>query len=180
MEEIWKDIDGYEGYYQVSNLGNVKSVDRYIKSPLNNQESVLRKGKQIKTNINKKNGYIYVCFYKENTQTSKRVHRLVAKAFLPNPDNLPQVNHIDGNKQNNNVNNLEWCSQLENIQHANKNGLINHYKRRVIQLDKDLNLIREWESITEASKELKIERANITACCNGKLKRAGGYVWKYL
>jgi hypothetical protein len=105
-KEIWKDVKGYEGLYQVSNLGRIKSI--------------IRKGKILS---NKSHRYISVIFYKNKLRKNIRVHRLVAGAFIPNPENKPQVNHIDGNKKNNNVNNLEWNTQLENIRHAYRTGI---------------------------------------------------------
>lgn len=114
MQEIWKDIKEYEGLYQISNLGNVKS---------------LKRNKLLKP-IKDKDGYLCVTLYKMCKLKEKKVHRLVAQTFILNPENKPQVNHIDGNKQNNVVNNLEWCTRLENIEHAWKIGLMKvHYGR---------------------------------------------------
>lgn len=122
MKEIWKDIAGYEGLYQVSNLGRVKSFERRWRTGKNNnikrkhKEMIISKSKQIKS-------YHVVTLYKNNIQTQKGVHRLVAKAFIPNPENKPQVNHKDGNKLNNHINNLEWVTIKENMRHAAINGL---------------------------------------------------------
>ena len=138
--EIWKDIEGYEGLYQVSNLGEVKSLAR----PYKNQygECGLMKEKLLTKKIvcfdktkKQTEGYFAVCLSKNNTSDWKRVHIIVAKNFIPNPENKPQVNHIDGNKFNNNVNNLEWVTHQENCQHAWDTGL-NHttdYKRKIIK-----------------------------------------------
>lgn len=114
--EIWKDIKGYEGKYQVSNLGNVKSSwmwtgDKYIK-----REKILR-------NILYKNGYLYVSLSKDGKVKRFKVNRLVAEAFIDNPYNLPITNHKDGDKTNNCVSNLEWCTHSENLSHAYKIGL---------------------------------------------------------
>lgn len=125
MEEIWKDIQGYEGLYQVSNLGRVKR---------NYRENIDSKGRKrifnesiIKPNIDK-GGYFYVNLYKNGKKEIQKNHRLVCNTFIANPENKPQVNHIDGNKENNNVNNLEWVTIQENIQHAYKNNLIKSLK----------------------------------------------------
>lgn len=122
-EEIWKDIKGFEGKYKISNLGNVKSVYRTINYIFNNKPKVRRIfEKTLKKSINKF-GYEYVCL-SDNCKTQKlKIHRLVAQAFIPNSENKPQVNHIDGNKQNNCVFNLEWCNNSENMKHAVKMGL---------------------------------------------------------
>lgn len=119
MEEEWRDIKGYEGFYQVSNLGNVRSLDRiFIKS---NGRRYNKKGKILIPGLTTK-GYETVNLSDVNHKiTSKRVHRLVAEAFIPNPNNLPQVNHIDENKLNNFVTNLEWCTNTYNISYGTRN-----------------------------------------------------------
>lgn len=180
MKEIWKDIKNYEGLYQVSNLGNVKSLHRYEKL--------------LKPYINEHNGYVYVILYKNKKNKCCRVHRLVAQTFISNYENKPYVNHIDGNKQNNCVSNLEWCTAKENTQHAFKNGLIkipkgkdNHmYKKygdkhwnskKVINIDTG----KIYNSFGEIARELNIINAsNIVANCKGKKLSAYGYHWKYL
>lgn len=124
MEEIWKDIKGYEGLYKISNLGNVlrcKKIKIDKKRRKRTFEDLI-----LKVNIDK-NGYKYVNLYNKNKQAYK-IHRLVAQAFIPNQENKPQVNHIDGNKENNRVNNLEWVTRKENIRHAYKNELIRSFK----------------------------------------------------
>lgn len=120
--EVWKDIDGYEGRYMVSNTGKVKSLSN------KNAWGFSHKGRILKP-VLKEDGYVRV--YLSNCKREKRlyyVHRIVASAFIQNPDNLPQVNHIDGNKQNNNMNNLEWCTIGDNVRHGFKNGL---YSRQI-------------------------------------------------
>lgn len=114
MDEIWKDIIGYEGYYKVSNFGRVKSI--YAMGGL-----ILKQRKQ-------NSGYLIVHLYKEKTREAKTVHRLVSKAFIPNPENKPHVNHLDGDKSNNKLDNLDWCTQSENIKHAYKYGITKRTK----------------------------------------------------
>ena len=160
MREIWKDAIGYENLYQVSNLGRIKN----------------KKNKLLKITYDIK-GYARVWLYKNKTYFNERINRLVAKAFIPNPDNLPQVNHIDGDKTHNNINNLEWCTASENIRHAYRTGLLKKNKK-VYQYDKNNNLINEFFSQNQASIITKINQANISLCTLGKRKTAGGYIWK--
>lgn len=162
MIETWKDAPGYEGLYKVSNLGNVYSLIR----------NKIMQGKI------DKDGYREVILTKNKIKKTIKVHRLVALSFISNPNKKPQVNHIDRNKTNNNVNNLEWVTASENIKHTFKTGR-KVYKRCVEQLDRDNKFIKKWNSIEEASKKLKICNHNISYCCSGKLKSAGGYIWKY-
>lgn len=176
MQEVWKDIKGYEGLYQVSNLGRVKSLTR--------------KGvpfeRYLKPYINKRNGYVYCYLTIKEKEKNLRLHRLVAEAFIPNPENKPEVNHEDGNKENCCVSNLYWTTRSENQKHAYKTGLQKHKRgnnsklaKKVIQHDKDGNLIKEWESIIDVERTLGIYGSNISKCCKGKHKTAGGYIWRY-
>ena len=168
MEEIWRDIDGYNSLYEISNLGNIKSKKRKI----NNRYY----GGKILVPIQRNKKYFVVNLYKNNKSKSYLVHRLVAQTFLENPNNLPQVNHKDENKDNNCVNNLEWCSSKYNINYGTRNKKIS---KRVNQYDINGNFIKNWESISSIYKNLKISRSNILNCCKGIYKQAGGYVWKF-
>lgn len=152
--EVWKDIENYPNY-QVSNLGNVKSKERYTKAKGN--EIIHRKEFLLKQFTNKK-GYKQVTLYDKNKKPkTMRVHKLVALCFIPNPKNLTQINHIDGNKLNNNQNNLEWISNYDNMQHAIKNGLINEKLRK--------------ENMSKVGKSLKghIARFGLTKNIENKL-----------
>lgn len=171
MEEIWKDIEGYENQYQVSNFGNVKSLKR--KKPF------LMKPK---LNI----GYLSVELQFKQHKKWFRIHRLVAQAFLPNPNNLPQVNHLDENKLNNRADNLEWSTPKSNINYGTRNErvskkLINRkdHSKPVLQFDKNGNFINEYPSIKDAQRKTGIPNQHICNVCRGKSKTAGGYVWKY-
>ena len=115
--EIWKEIEGYEGLYEVSNTGKVRSLDRYTTGNRNR----LLKGKELRQRKNELN-YCFVHLCKDGISKNTRVHRLVAQEFIPNPEDKPYINHKDANPMNNHVDNLEWCTQQENIQHAYKMG----------------------------------------------------------
>ena len=176
MEEIWKDVIGYEGLYQVSNLGRIKSLakrgkpERIMKQTLNHK------------------GYPNLSLCKNGKSSRRTTHREVAKAFIPNPDNLPQVNHIDGNKQNNNLENLEWCDNSYNQIHANKMGLNKHRIERVKEVcckpiamyDYKGNFIKAFSSLNEASIETGISNKSISYCALRKNKMSGGYKWQYI
>lgn len=167
--EIWKDIEGYEGLYQVSNEGRVKS---------------LRNNKILKpSNLEK---YPIVIFSVDGKRFGKKVHRLVAEAFIPNPQNLPQVNHKDENKTNNNVQNLEWCDQNYNNHFGTK------YERQaaaqtnradcskpLYQYDLNGVLINTYPSVHEAARQLGIKKQGILSVCSGKRKTYKGYRWSY-
>ena len=195
MKEVWKDVVGYEGIYEVSNIGNVRSLDRCVSGKLNSKHFV--KGKVFKLQKSHK-GYKTVILHKHGKASQKQVHRLVAEAFISNPFNLPQVNHKDTNKENNCVNNLEWITNYDNMQHAMRNGCFGEFtdrqrcavmeniikchekqKKNVIQLDDFGNIIAEYESIKQAEKETGINNSKITMCCKGKRKHAGGFCWRY-
>lgn len=122
MQEIWKDIPNFEGIYQVSNFGNVKVLDRYVNSAIKNNTKVKRVGKMLKQ-YNKQN-YYQVTLTVNNKRTYCKVHRLVALAFIPNPNNFPQVNHKDENTFNNHVENLEWCTAKYNCNYGTRNSKI--------------------------------------------------------
>ena len=186
MQEIWKDIPWYEWKYLISNFGNVKIIsftNRIVKNKkidrLRKQSTVAWWYKQVNLTKNWKNK-IYL------------VHRLVALVFIPNPENKPQVNHINGVRNDNHVENLEWCTISENSLHSVyvlwykrkkesiEKWLITKYKK-VYQYSKDWELIKEWWCIKEASQTLWIDDWQISKCCNWKMgaKTAGGFVWKF-
>ena len=190
MQEVWKDIKGYEGMYQVSNFGRVKSFDRYDK------HGALWLGK-ILSNKPQKTGYVNVKFSVDGKRSVKLVHRLVAEAFIPNIENKPEVNHKDGNKSNNKVSNLEWVTSRENTLHGIEKGLIKYnkealargqkksaelMKRKVRQVSIDGESLREFNSIKEAAETIgrRAARSSISAVCSHKQKTAYGYKWEYV
>lgn len=178
MEEIWKDIEDYEGY-QVSNLGRVRSLDRY------NSRGYWIKGCILKPTMDKK-GYLNVGLSKNNQGKTFKVHRLVALHFIPNIENKPEIDHINTIKTDNRAINLRWVTPKENSNNPislvnkseSKKGIKNHRHQPVLQYDKDGNFIREWDTITEAETTLNITH-KIHYVCQGKRKTCGGYIWKY-
>lgn len=179
--EIWKDIPGYEGLYQVSNLGRVKSLGRILN---NGRGQYSIKEAILKQNPNEK-GYLMVCLTDRGKKTHK-VHRLVAQSFIKHPGGKCEVNHIDGSKLNNKACNLEWVTHRENMQHsfAKLNhkvlrGQESHLSKSVYQISLSDKLLNEFSSVGEASRKLGLGRANISACCNGRRTTAGGYKWKF-
>lgn len=172
--EIWKNIPGYDRY-QISNYGNIRSLN-YKRT---RQVKCLELGKI-------KNGYLAVILYDDKIiPRTFLVHRLVAEAFIPNPDNKPQVNHKDGNKTNNYISNLEWVTRKENIRHSfdclgrvSTAGKFRKSSKPVIQLLDNVE-ISEYSSISEAYKLTSIPYSNISKCCNGLRKKAGGFKWEF-
>lgn len=170
MTEIWKDVKDYEGLYQISNLGRVKSFPR---------NGTIKKERILKQTIDN-NGYLIVGLHKNNKVKKVCVHWLVANAFIPKEKWHEVINHIDGNKLNNSLKNLERCTQKHNVKESIRLGLQKPYnEKKVLQYDLNGNFIKEWESATKAQKQLKILQSNISACCRGVTKTAGKYIWKF-
>ena len=191
QEEIWKDVVGYEGLYQVSNFGKVRSSDRVVYRSSTPQfckgqiiaQGLLNTGYKIVTLWNKKKRKVYL------------VHRLVAQAFIPNEENKDYIDHINGIRTDNHVANLRWCTRNENVNFplarsryisANQKR-IDHIRQfhhthslKIVQLTKDGVIIKGWNSVKEASMNLSISENNIYASCIGKRITAGGYKWKYI
>jgi len=186
--EIWKDIEGYEDLYQVSNIGRVRSLDRDVPYRCGSFRHI--KGVIKKPYYNTVNGYVYVHLQKEGKDKSCSIHRLVASAFIPNPDSKAEVNHIDFDKTNNHVENLEWTSPKENTGWNKTNErLVAAEQRRIAnsvevnrvevnQYNKNGKFIKTWWSIKLAGKTLKISPSCIAGCCRGERQTAGGYLWK--
>lgn len=178
--EVWKEIPNYEGFYEVSNYGKVRSITRKTQFGVGYR---VYKGKELKLQADK-DGYKRVALHKEGKQKRFFVHRLVGLCFIDNPENKPVINHIDGDKANNYVENLEWVTRSENDIHAFDTGLRAPHdggtSRKVVQMDKDtLEVLGEYKSMSEASRETGISVPMISYCCNGKIKTAKGFVWKF-
>lgn len=172
QEEIWKDILNFEGYYQVSNLGNVKSLERSVVYK-NKENPHIFKSKQLLPKTTS-TGYLEVVLTKhDGKRYCKRVHRLVAEAFLENPNNLPFVNHINENKKDNCVENLEWCTPKQNIEAYHSTRI------QIYQYDLNGNLLKIWNSTTKAAETLNGDKTGIQHCCFGKIKTYYNFIWTY-
>lgn len=188
MIELWKDIKNYEGIYQVSNLGRIKTLDKYVNCLY--EQKRLIKSREIKTFKNN-SGYYIVSLYQNNKSKKFLVHRLVAEAFIPNLNNKKEVNHIDGNKENNCVDNLEWVTKSENELHASEKGFTKKQKemvaknnkklksKKVYQYDLNGNFIKQYSSVSEAARENGFAIGAIANCCRGERKKVYNYIWKY-
>lgn len=168
MEE-WKDVEGYEGLYQVSNLGRVKSLN-YKRTGV----------EQVLIPQNDKDGYSQIGLRKNNKKTTIKIHRLVAIHFLSNPYNLPEVNHINEDKSDNRVENLEWCNHKYNMNY----GTILQRKSEklstpILQLDEYGELIKKWNGARDVERQTNYFQSNISRCCNGEQKTYYNFKWGY-
>lgn len=185
-EQIWKAVPDYEGLYEVSSEGNVRSLNRFVNG---RNGKKLKKGKDCKPFKRK---YLSVTLSKEGKTRQYSIHRLVALAFLDKPASLDEINHIDGIKDNNNVTNLEWCNRSQNLKHAIANGLFkppqptkgkfgkeHNRSIEVIQFDLNGAIINTFGSANEAARITGFIQTGISKCCRGELKTHKGFVWKY-
>lgn len=168
MAEIWRDVQGYEGLYEVSNLGNVRSLPR-----------ATTRGKTITKN-NSGRGYLQVVLYKNGKSKTHLVHRLVAQAFVPNPFNFSTVNHKDEQKNNNRFDNLEWCTIQYNLSYNNLHKRRGLPKYRAVNQYTTLGVfIKRWRGAQDVENELGFNHSLISAVCRGKRKSTYGFVWRY-
>lgn len=163
MEE-WRSIEGYPNY-QVSNMGRVKSLN-YSRT---GEEGILK-------NCKNNRGYLQVFLCKNSKQKCYLVHRLVAQAFLDNPNNFPEINHKDEDKINNQLTNLEWCDNKYNMNYGTRTE---RTQKPILQFTKNGEFIRKWESGTQIERELGFHQSHISSCCKGKIKTSYGFVWMY-
>lgn len=165
MEDTWKNIKRYEGLYMVSDSGKVRNV---------------RSGRILKQGISKR-GYSVVVLYKQGKPHTVTCHRLVASAFIPNPHNYGDVNHIDSNRINNHVSNLEWVNRSMNLKHGFKHGDINppDTSKPIIQCDLDGIELQEFESVKEAALKTNSDSSHISKVLNGRLTKTNGFKWKH-
>lgn len=184
--EIWKDIIGYEGLYQISNLGNVLSLEKHID---NKKGAIQYRPPKILKQYKNKFGYMRVYLTKNSIKKMYAVHRLVAIAFIDNPENKPCVNHIDNNRENNHLDNLEWCTYKENSQWAESQGrriFTDEWKQKISATRKTKPVVGTDKSgkrlyfskVRDVSKEGFDPKAVIN-CCKGRQKSTKGYQWKY-
>ena len=160
--ETFVKIEGFEKY-EVSNLGKVRNI---------------KSGRMLKPHLNH-NGYLKHHLYRHDKQKELFLHRILATAFIDNPGKKPQVNHIDENKLNNDLSNLEWCTVRENLIHGTRTKRVaEKLSKKVIQLDLNDNILNEFESMVQAEQETGVSTGNISSCCSGKTKSAGGFKWR--
>lgn len=173
MIEEWKDIEGYEGLYQISNQGRVKSLNYNHTG----KEKILKYGKR-------PNGYLKTTLIKNGIRKDIYIHRLVAQTFIPNPDDKPCVDHIDTNPLNNKSENLRWCTQKENLNNPLSiekiKGINNYNAKPILQFTLNGEFIRRWDCVMDASRELGCSHGNISSCCNGSRNKSYGYKWGYV
>lgn len=185
---IWKDIKGYEGYYQVNQNGQVKSLARIIVRSdglkLNIKEKMLTPHKNL-------SGYLFVWLLRSGDKKGFALHRIVARVFIKNPESKPYINHKNGIKTDNSIHNLEWCTARENTKHALDTGLRQQITRDitnaarlenmlpVLQILQSGFVVKEWESAMAVYKAIGIHYSSISKCANGKRQTAGGYVWRF-
>jgi hypothetical protein len=186
LVEIWKPVMGYEGLYEVSNLGRVRSLERIVQCGKGN----IRVDREtIKTATPNRQGYLRINLYNHSKYQTRTIHRLVAEAFIPNPENKPQVDHINTDKTDNRVENLRWVDKQENqLNEITRNKMsvsrtggksTRHSNPAKLQFSKDNTFIRKWDNAREASTVVGCSRQVINDCCAGRCKSAGGYVWKH-
>lgn len=182
LNEVWKDIKDYEGYYQVSNFGRVKSMNRIIEHARLGKQTLKEKIMSIAFDGN----YNFVGLRKNGTVKYVTIHRLVAEAFIPNPNNLPCVNHKDEDKTNNCVDNLEWCDYKYNANYGTKSKRLSVSQlndstksKAVIQFDMNGNFVKEWPSLAEIKRILNISKSCISYVCDGRYKSSHNYLWKW-
>lgn len=177
--EIWRPVAGYEGLYEVSSFGRVKSLGRT--EPIFNSVR-FRKDKIMRQKLTKF-GYLEATLSKNGKPSTKKIHRLVAEAFLPNPEGLPQVNHKDEDKTNNRVENLEWCSAKYNMNYGSvKRRVGEKHSKPVAQLSLEGKIIKVYKSAAEAGRNGVAMQQHITDVCNhkGNHYTAGGFRWEYV
>lgn len=161
-EEFWRDIPNTNGFYEANTFGIIRR--KHDKTPLKQRK--------------RKDGYLLVDLVCNGVKKTEYAHRIIALTFIPNDNKFPCINHIDENKQNNNVDNLEWCTAKKNNNHSTRGARISKSLcKKVCQYDMQGNIVRVWDSVKDATEQLGIR--NISQACRGLRKQAGGYKWRY-
>ena len=174
MSEEWRDVVGYEGLYQVSDQGRVKSLERKDCLGRTVKERILKPGVV-------SSGYLMISLCTGGKQKMFSVHRLVCQAFHENPDNKPQVNHINEDKADNRACNLEWCTCKQNLNHGSRNERAAKARSKPVgQYTRYGDLVKVWPSAIEVQRQAGFSQGNVSAAARGKLKTAYGFIWKYV
>jgi hypothetical protein len=195
--EVWKPLTNYEGFYEVSNMGRVKSLDRTITKKSGEEALIISR---ILKQYKRGSGYLKIAVCKNGKPKTFDVHRLVGLLHVDNPENKPEINHKKGNKLDNRSSELEWSTSSENAQHKwdiglqkpfweGKTGKDHHSSKSVLQFDSEMKLLKKWDSIADVNRELGFDISGIAACCVGRKRKvngviyqrkiAYGYIWKY-
>jgi hypothetical protein len=176
MQELWKAIKGFEGIYEISNLGRVKGLERVVICK-NGQPKTVRE--RILSPKKSNSGYFEVQLQYAGKRKMQYIHRLVAETFMPNPEHKEEVNHIDENKTNNRVDNLEWVTRMENVHHGTAlQRRVDKYKKRVYQYTKEGDFVKAWDCSVSCA-EAGFSPCNIRRCCHGLYTQHKGYKWSY-
>ena len=180
IKEEWRDVPNYEGLYQVSNLGRVRSMSHEVRTAKHGTGLRMTDG-IILSPFKSSHGYLFVGLNKNNQNKKFSIHRLVAMAFIPNPNNYPCVNHKDEVKDNNVVSNLEWCDKSYNALYGSCQEKLRKYKNQPVKIyDKKTNkFVAEFESMKIAMEKTGVHTVTISQVCRGIRKSAGGYIWRY-
>ena len=179
MQEIWKPIEGYDGQYEASNTGYIKSIERDVLRK--DGQKYHRKERILKTWVDR-GGYLQVSLYdKKRKKKTCKVHRLIGSTFLRTVEGKDEINHIDEDKTNNAVWNLEWCTRKENNNHGTRNERVGKaHSKPVAQYTKDGELVKTWASTMEVERELGFSNSGVSRVARGKRKTMYGYIWKYV
>lgn len=185
-KEIWKDIPDYDGLYQVSNFGRIAAHRKNVRFGCSGEKTRIIPWRILSTFPNKQ-GYMRINLFKDGKTKQFQVHRLVAMAFIPNPDNLPVINHKDENPHNNHVENLEWCTPKYNANYGTRNARCSaknynnpKVSKPIVQYSEHWEIVNLWPSTKEAIRQLKLNERNLHTALKNPKRFCSGFHWKYL